>query len=346
VSPHRQALPILLVLALVLAAARGAAGASSGTAIYEIRIDGSARRLVGGVGALGFALSRDGTRVAYFRANRERASLWLVNRNGSGERQLAGADAAGPILVDFPLIWSPNGDALAYTVLDPRCAPETCLDTRTVLVDSRDGHIRESFAGEALRWSRDGRRMVWACDTDGDPYGEREALCFTLIEGGDVQRVEVGLADRPVFAPDGHRVAFTGYGGDGLRLLDLRTKSTRLLADLPEAIDGALSWAPDGRRIAFATAANELFTVAAAGARPRRVGHFRDARSPAWGPGGRRIALLRRRLWTVRPDGRAARRVTRDPVSAATCPIGSFSAPSCGPAWSPDGRKLYYLARR
>jgi Tol biopolymer transport system component len=345
-SGRRTALPLLVVLGLVAAMPHARAVAASSAVIYEIRVDGSSRRLVGGAGVVGFALSRDGARVAFVRADRERVSLWLVNRNGSGARQLAGADAAGPILVEFPLAWSPGGEALAYTALDPRCAPDRCLDTRAVVVDSRDGHVRESFAGEGLRWSRDGRRMVWACDTDGDPYGEREALCFTLSKGGDVQQVEVGLADRPAFAPDGNRVAFTGLGGDGLFLLDLRTRSTRLLANPPEAVDGALSWAPDGRRIAYATAAEELFTVAAAGGRPRRVGRFRDARSPAWGPGGRRIAFLRGRLWTVRPDGSAARRVTRERVSAAACPIGSSSAPSCGPAWSPDGGKLYYLARR
>jgi Tol biopolymer transport system component len=343
-SGPRAALALSVALVLVAAVPHARAGAASSAAIYEIRVDGSARRLVGGVGALGFALSREGARVAFFRADREKASLWLVNRNGSGERQLAGADAAGPILVDSPLVWSPDGEALAYTALDPRCAPDLCLDTRAVVVDSRDGHVRETFDGEALRWSRDGRRMVWACDSQGggDPYGEREALCFTLSEGGDVQQVEVGLADRPAFAPDGNRVAFTGHGGESLRLLDLRTRSTRLLANPPQAVDGALSWSPDGRRIAFATAANELFTVAA-GARPRRVGRFRDARSPAWGPGGRRIAFLRGRLWTVRPDGSAARPVTRERISAAACSVDSFSAPSCGPAWSPDGRKLYYL---
>jgi dipeptidyl aminopeptidase/acylaminoacyl peptidase len=337
--------PALIVLVLVLTGVRGAIGATSAPAIFEIRGDGSARRLVGGVGALGFALSKDGSRLAFFRAGSGQRSVWIVNRDGSGERQLVADTSADPILIEFPLAWSPKGDALAYTTAS---CPEPCTATRVVIVDARDGHrLGEIDRAESLRWAADGRRMVWACDTEPDPYDEVEAVCFTLRKGGPVQRVSArrNFVNRPLPSPDGERVAFTGLGGSPLTVLDLRRRSLRLLADPASSIDGGLAWSPDGRRLAFATAANELFTIATAGGRPRRVGLFRDALSPAWGPGGRRIAFLRSRLWTVRPDGRGARRITRELVSR-NCPIDSFTAPSCGPAWSPDGRKLYYLAGR
>ena len=317
-------------------------------AIYEIRLGGSGRRLVGGVGALGFALSKDGSRLAFFRVEREGASVWLVNRDGSGERRLVSGSAVDPILTEFPLAWAPAGDALAYTTMDTAaCAPrQVCSETRIVIVDARDGRPLGAIAGgESLRWTPNGRRMVWACDAAPDPYGEREAICFRPSSGGAVQRVDTGFAHRPLPAPRGERVAFTDHWGGDLRVLDLPRRSIRLLANPASAIDGALTWSADGRRIAFATAAGELFSVAAAAGPPRRIGRFRDAATPAWGPGGRRIAFARRRLWTVRPDGTGASRVASDVLSGA-CLFDSSTAPSCGPAWSPDGRKLYYLAPR
>jgi Tol biopolymer transport system component len=339
-------LPLVVVSALLLVGASAAVGAKPSPVIYEIRSEGSPRRLIGGVGALGFALSRDGSRLAFFRGYLEGASVWVVNRNGTGERQVVDANGADPILADFPLVWSPAGDALAYTTLETSsCAPGTCSYTRVVIADARDGHARESFEGQGMRWDAKGRRMVWVCDSQPDPYGERESICFRRAGGGAVQRIEVGLVDRVVPAPGGERVAFTGLGGAPLSVLSLRRRSARMLFDPASSVDGAPTWSPDGQRIAYATAAGELFTIRSSGGRPRRVGRFGDAWSPAWSPGGRRIAFLRGRLWTVRRDGTDARRITRESLSR-DCPVSSGTAPSCGPAWSPDGRRLYFLARR
>lgn len=346
----------VLVLAALADATAPASGASivpvrlqATSAIYEIRSDGSGRRRLGGEGAISFALSKDGSQLAFLRSEPQAAawSLWIVNRDGSGERRVVAADTENPILSEFPLAWSPAGDALAFTVFDTAaCAPGSrCYQTRAVIVDARDGRRVDDFAGaESLHWSPDGRRMAWACDTDPDPYGEREAVCFTLNRGAPVQRVDGGgIVNRPLWALGGDRIAFTSEGT--LRVLDVRRRSIRTLADPASSIDGALTWSPDGRRLAYATAAGELFTVAAIGGRqrPRRVGRFSDASSPLWSPGGRRIALLRRRLWTIRPDGTGVRRIT-SVVIRGLCLVDSDSAPSCGPRWSPDGRKLYYLA--
>jgi dipeptidyl aminopeptidase/acylaminoacyl peptidase len=350
----------LLVGALALVAVAGAQArpgantaareqrAGQTSAIYEIASGGSARRLVGGVGALGFALSKNGSRLAFYRGEQNRASIWLVNRDGSGERELVAENAGDPILTEFPLAWSPAGDRIAYTAIDlAGCVPGyPCNQTRVVIADARDGRrIREIVGAESLQWLPGRRGMVWACDLQPDPYGEREGLCFTLSERGAVHRVNVGLAHRPLPAPDGVRVAFTDNGGGGARVLHVLRRSVRGVADPESAVDGALSWSPDGRRLAFGTAAGELFTVPAAGGRLRRVGRIRGAATPVWGPGGRRLAFARARLWTARPDGSGARRVSSH-LLAGACVVDSFTAGSCGPAWSPDGRKLYYLGSR
>ena len=221
------------------------------SAIYEIRSDGSGRRRVGGEGALSFALSKDGSQLAFLRYGPQ-AGLWIVNRDGSGERRIVAADAENPILSEFPLAWSPAGDALAFTVFDTAaCAPGSrCYQTRAVIVDARDGRRVDDFAGaESLHWSPDGRRMAWACDADPDPYGEREAVCFTLNRGAPAQRVEHAILNRPLWAPGGDRIAFIYEGQGTLRVLDVRRRSIRTLADPASSIDGALTWSPDGRRL-------------------------------------------------------------------------------------------------
>ena len=263
-------------------------------------------------------------------------------------RQIVAGGGADRILADFPLVWSPAGDAVAYTTLETgSCRPGTCSNTRVVIADMRDGRVRESFAGEGLHWYAKGRRMVWVCDSEPDPYGERESICFTRAGGGAVQQIGVEwLVDRVAPAPDGVRVAFTGLGGSPLGVVNLRTRSVRVLVDPASSVDGAPTWSPDSRRIAYATAAGELFTIRISGGRPRRVGRFANVRGPAWSPGGGRIAFLRERLWTVHPDGKGARRVTRERLGAPDCRISSSTAPSCGPAWSSSSRKLYYLGRR
>ncbi len=236
---YRTAVPAFFLLVLVLTAARGAVGATSSPAIFEIRGDGSARRLVGGVGALGFALSKGGLRLAFFRGSSEQRSIWVVNRDGSGERQLVADTRAEPILTEFPLAWSPKGDALAYTTAS---CPEPCTATRVVIVDAQDGHrLDEIDRAESLRWSADGRRMVWACDTEPDPYGEVETVCFTLRKGGAVQRVSARSPTRPRRSTAGSPGRRTGDGSHS------RPRRTSFLPSRPQA-DGRDVWVASATR--------------------------------------------------------------------------------------------------
>jgi Tol biopolymer transport system component len=341
-------MPAKAILALMCMLVLGAAGAGAATrdpAIHEIRADGTGQRQVGGRGAIGFALSADGSRFAFLRPGSTDTSLWVMNRDGSGERRLVAGNGE-QIVTDVPLAWSPSGDAIAYTELDAACRPGPCADTSVVIVDARDGHRREEIgSAQGLRWTRDGRRVVWACDTEADPYGELESLCFRGRNGGPVVRVSGGFVHRPMPSPDGERVAFTDQEGGHLRIFTFRTRSVRLLADPESAIDGSLTWSPDGRRLAFANAAGELFTIPTARGRPHRIARFTNASTPVWSPRGGRIAFVRSRLWTIRPDGKRARRIGTQVVGVVGCAgPDSSTEETCGPVWSPSGRKLYYIA--
>jgi Tol biopolymer transport system component len=99
-------------------------------------------------------------------------------------------------------------------------------------------------------------------------------------------------------------------------------------------VSGATVPGSNGRLAYFYGA--EIFTVQTDGKDLRKLG---AGLSPAWSPNGRRLAfdvLVDRNydVWTMRPDGRDRRRVTRDP------------APDYFASWSPDGTEIVFTSDR
>jgi Tol biopolymer transport system component/predicted Ser/Thr protein kinase len=153
---------------------------------------------------------------------------------------------------------------------------------------------------------------------------------------------------QPAFSPDGQKIAFrSSRDGGGIFVMGATGESPHRVSDA----GWNPTWSPDGREIAFATqpvfdspydrpTSSELLAVSVESGSVRRIAEG-DAVQPAWSPHGHRVAYWglvkggsRRDLWTVPAEGGPPVPVTED------------EAVDWSPAWSPDGRYLYFSSDR
>ena len=247
--------------------------------------------------------------------------------------------------------YSPAGRALAP--LTPRCAPG---DEEDIYASTFDAD-----------WSPDGTRLVYV-QADAVPAG----IVTAATDGSDQQLVPMpaelaGRGAEPSFAPDGQRIAFTADRAiwtvrtDGSELRRVRA-SPACTGDTDNCVHvEAPRWSPDGRTIAFESVQWAFgpgkpsplkpgiwLMNAQTGRLIRRLsrgGHEAD-----WSPDGRRLVFRTEyeqasetrggtsggNLFVVRADGKGkASRLVHKRGTAETTP-----------AWSPDGRSIFWISLR
>ncbi len=194
--------------------------------------------------------------------------------------------------------------------------------------------------------SPDGKSVAYVAS----PKGNKDI--FLLRVGGrkPVNLTEDSLADdtAPAFSPDGMRIAFRSErSAGGIFIMEATRESVRRVTSFGHDP----SWSPDGTRLVMGTEAvrdpmsraviSELWVVPVSQGPPRKL-NSGDAVGPKWSPSGNRIAYWgsrqpsrNRDIWTIDAGGLSAPQpVTDDP------------AVDWNPAWSPDGRFLYFGSNR
>jgi Tol biopolymer transport system component len=191
---------------------------------------------------------------------------------------------------------------------------------------------------------------VWA--TSG---GVKHEIFTVRRNGTDDRRLPVGSASAPQWSPDGRSVAFTRVrageragvwtaradGSSATRVLPLPTHDGQdLFGEMPV-------WAPDGRRIAYASGwevhnpeedtsygIRFVYVADLDGSPPRQLA---EGFWPTWSPDGQRIAFIMvgRMIKVMSPDGSDPQVVAR----VAGSPWGAMD-------FSPDGRKLLFAEQR
>ena len=196
--------------------------------------------------------------------------------------------------------------------------------------------------------SPDGAWIVYA----GDGGGDRDIFLRSIGGQNPLSLTEPSAADdsQPAFSRDGTRIAFRSErDGGGIFVMGRTGEGVRRVTD-----DGYNpAWSPDGTRLVYSlenvgiTPLNmernsDLWIVDVAGGEPTPIGVV-DGTDPNWSPNGHRIAYGTRGLegsdsrldiLTVPADGGAAVPVTRSEGNAWS------------PAWSADGRHVYFVSDR
>lgn len=194
-------------------------------------------------------IAPDGKRVVYLRRvvdkihDRRVSSMWIINADGTGDRQLGHGSAVR---------WAPDSRRIAYI-------GGGSDNTPSIFVREIDGAVTEvvrnaNWPGN-ISWSPDGKTLAftmlvprvnneWKLDLPGRPAQAQWASDPRIIDRLVFRRDGIGFLD------DGRMHVFTvaATGGTPRQL----TQGDRDFGGGPDFV-GNLSWTPDSREIVFST---------------------------------------------------------------------------------------------
>jgi tricorn protease len=210
-----------------------------------------------------------------------------------------------------------------------------------------------------------------AAPTFAEPSVSPDHAEIAFVSGGDVWSVPSaggtarllaatgGAAHRPLYSPDGKRLAFvsTQPGANGIYVLTLDGGTLRRLTH-DDQVGDVSAWSADGRFVYFASVArniaatNDVYRVAADGGTPMRVLHedYVPETAAAPSPDGTAIAFVRNGYsqWWRRGHSHMdeSEIVVARPAARSFETVVSGAAKNLWPMWSPDGRTLYFVSDR
>jgi Tol biopolymer transport system component len=243
--------------------------------------------------------------------------------------------------------WSPDGRWIAFqrgdnVRFDVFVAPADGGEPRQL---TRDNNMMNGFA-----WLPDSTGIVYSSSRGGTmPYLSALGLWQVTLRDGSVRRVTSGeasytspdisrsgamLVSRMRLQTDIWKFPVDGPPADNVR------RGVRVTRQTGQVLTPTAS--PGDKEVAFLSDSGghaNLWVVNTGGGGLRQITHERDPNVavgvPLWSPGGQTIAFVSSRgnqgwtfgVWLVDSDGSNLRNIAN---------------PGLGPAWSPDGRWVYY----
>jgi hypothetical protein len=284
---------------------------SSGGEIVTIKPDGSnLRRLTSGIDP---ALSPNGQTVAFTRWQGDNGSLWVMDVDGSNERQVLGFTKQPK-----GAAWSPDGSQIVINFQH-----EGRLEAKTICHDLSEGDPPNPPANAYGYLDENGQAKV-SVDIKGKSEYDVD-FCYTLPPDPHWGLRTVTVADGSYEDLDGGTYAFrptwdpaqpwriVSDGGHGLLATDVNQKSHQKLSENVD--DGSPVFSPNGQFIAL------------------------SAGQPGGGSQGHDI-------YRLNSDGSGRIRLTQTPLWAAVQPDQHHAWNNVAPAWSPDGNQIAFLTDR
>ncbi|MGH7223725.1 MAG: protein kinase domain-containing protein, partial [Gemmataceae bacterium] len=190
--------------------------------------------------------------------------------------------------------------------------------------------------------SPDGRSVAFVSDRDGH-YN----IYVGLLSGGSLVQIthDANFKSRPAWSPDGATIAYAQLNDSGLwDIWEVPALGGTPRRVILSATDPA--WSPDGKSLAYVNLADgTLWTSGIYGENSRKLaapGVWFTGRvaEPRFSPDGRRIAFL------VRANGPYGDLQVLDLQSGKIRALTGGQALTLSPAWSPDGRWIYFASSR
>ena len=202
----------------------------------------------------GYAVSPDGSEVAYYSGEDGSAQVFVANLDGTDVRQITSNGSARLIWSGSPG-WSPDGTKIAYV-------GHPTDDTRKgFVIDLASGVATQvTFDAEeveSVQFSPDGSSILYTASDLPNGVGGR-AIRIVPVTG--VQASTLEARDRTwdgwqvpadaQLSPDGSLLSYICAPGPAVCLANADGSDTRVLASADDAIMSA-RWSPDGTRIAY-----------------------------------------------------------------------------------------------
>ncbi|RIK43760.1 MAG: hypothetical protein DCC58_09195 [Chloroflexi bacterium] len=221
-------------------------------------------------------LSPDGRRIVFARVEGDVSNIWVMERDGSNQRQLThGISAHEPV-------WSPDGTRIAFSGSVDHGLPD-------IWVMDADGSNLQVLTSNPYNdlnpdWSPDGARIVYSRDSLG---GAR--LFIMDADGGNQQQLTYGGAWQihPAWSPDGTTIVYA----EANILSEIMGISVAGGQPWLIVSDGGYAsepdWSPDGDAIVYSSSSfggTDVFIVSAEGGTPRNVTNSpANEAGPSWG---------------------------------------------------------------
>jgi len=188
--------------------------------------------------------------------------------------------------------WSPDDRLIAF------CGRDREKRTGVFLITVKTGEVKLLVPLETVAAD-----PTWSPDSKSIAYGYKSNVYVVNIEDGKPRRITAAEErehkgpGRPVFASDGHSVAYRA----GRRILatTIDGKETREIFHLKNEKLGIniFDWSPDGRHIVFTPGTREIWCVATDGGEQFQIADISNlgekvwAWMPKWSPKGHSIAF-------------------------------------------------------